>query len=769
MAIPPFVGCKFPDLLEKSLFDLNQELGDRIIANDSLLNDTAALINATNLNEVLDQANKTLDSLFDVVQTPQTVAYLNNMTDGSNSPLGYGALNANQIGDGSGRGNKNQVNLDPSKAGIQKGDDILETYGVPKGDATDADLETLLTTAGIVSVDGIMLPSGENSLEARYLNNIEILRSLYFATGKSLVEVENILSAGQLTYYTQTINYIKIPVLLPNQRLTLKDIQTAVSLPYLAESEYFQTTDVKNPYVLVLSSAYNGKEDVLSPDLAVKCFHVDAIDVSNSAHTKLDQKGFSQLDIEAIFSGQDFKDVNDLTTQFLTAAKAECSKAISVINFALTRLKSYSEAGKKVLQASLNDNILKVQELHKQVIANHISTVSITDSTLLEKLRIRFADDQIISILETRPDIKGMWIDATDEELANVILNASRSVAGTSIMSNKFVYNAEQQPTSLKTLMMMATYLEKAEEFNSGIIMANGKFVNFEQLLNLVKGYLVQYIGSDPYSPSIVAPPKPTYGGITEYTSPASAITEVGDTMTTFEVAKQVANIKKNSKKDLLEIYGHAVADPLSRVINAIADFFEVTMKAIQSLIDKAKNQIFAVKKKIDALFAKLMAVLGDGSFGNSVFKCAVSFDVALGLPILDDLLVLLDGISSVLSNFIGSIAKWIGDLLDKIICLPLNLLGMLTAAVVLPIPCAVKTFPGSINLGVNLEASLSRLKIAVDVQQMVLSGFGTDLVKCKMAATLLPSKIVSFKIGSVCNNDKVDNFYKASMLNIGF
>ena len=148
--------CKFPHDLNFAVKQLEVEIGNRLIANQELLKSTEALL--PGMDALVDEGNALLDALM--------------------SKNGAGT---------------------PTASDLVTSADVATQYGLLPDKPTIEDEEKFVANANVLLFDTIVYLSGALSDNPKDATNIDILRRLYFALGKDLQKVEEVLAVDSFT------------------------------------------------------------------------------------------------------------------------------------------------------------------------------------------------------------------------------------------------------------------------------------------------------------------------------------------------------------------------------------------------------------------------------------------------------------------------------------------------------------------------------------------------------------------------------------------
>jgi len=722
MAIVFSQACQFPQDLDAAAAALDQELGDRLIANNELLAAVEAAV--PELNSQLDAGSDILNRIL-------------------------------ATGDGS--------------STLKSVNDVSDQFGLQKdGQSQEAD-ERFLNNFGVLLYNGVLYVPGTSN---RDVDNIQILRELFVASGRNLARTESFLQKSKTLFVYNKLSVQHVPPKKPGaQAFTLAEVRTALSMPHLTADDVIVAEDYTT---LVLVRTYldfdisipevKHRYNLSDAEIVLSVFHFDKVDNTTSAIARYQGYGLSTDQLAAVLAGTE--SIAPIQAS-ITSAKQTAVSVIDKINFVLQRLNTLDLSSKNDFRNKLRVDIGLLTTTHLNIINQNLFNVAVVKTRdTLTKLRARHNDAEIQSLLNNRTDINGIFFDPTDDQLTRVLTNGMTAAPGSTVGSNRFLNLTGLPPVDQSILMFMYADLYDADRVLNGPLVQSS-FVDSRR-------NLTEYIARNPIrsltnatitqsnSSSTILQGQPSTG------TPSSILSELLDTNKTLGMDQRMADVN-DAFKGLFDLYPDSIAQPLSRIINIIAKLFEKAMKGLQLLINKAKRFIFMLKKRLDAFSGQFLSLTGSGNFNSSLLKCAVNFDVSLSLPsggLLDELLKFLNNIGVLVAEFLTKLAKWIADLFEKLLCLPISLinafLGQVSAA--LPSACQIPR----VKLNDSLIKALTRLRAIGDFNTLVFQKMGGDLLRYRLVINAAPDKLKQFKSSALCNSKQVSTFYNTSILNIG-
>jgi len=769
MAVQFAKECQFPQDLDAAFLELQEELGDRLINNEALLDATIADIGDLELDSKVDEILDQFENLL-------------------------------KQGDGT--------------SSIKSLDDLASAVGLPKdpgrSDATPAEKaqraveeqvqdEQFLFDAGLTVHEGVLYIPGT---EGSDVDNIEVLRNIYIAFNKDLDKVASLLDRVVVSGGTggQTITSLEVDPILVQSKLVLErvpakvpkktafsveELRVKLSLPNLESKDVVVNDDFSS---VVLLKQFLGTDlskakilnqfQVEERDLITEVFHINKKQSSTRLINKIRNLGYTLEEVTTIFRIGATGLSNTLLEDLLVAENNKASAIIDQIDFFIKRLlDAIRLSGRRDLnfpkvqipstaklanQNRLNLAIIDLQNDHRKTISSLLFKVAvIKDSAVLTELRTNHTDEQIKILLERRPEIKGIKFNAaTAEILSNLRDGLADTEPGSRLVSARAMVRGIPQSIydSQELLFMWSDLIEAQDDILENPLVSGllGHLANAKQ-------HLLDFLDRTPRRPDeATQEPVTPYDAQEVVSTPSAILGGRMDFSKTFKIKQIIEALLDLVRQiDLEALAGRAIA----AVVNAVADLFRQAIEGCSRLLNKANATIVAFKKRVDAMLSQIFSLTGSGTFDTSMLKCAINFDLGFSgggvLILISNLLCVL---ASLLGGFLSKFSAWIADLINKVLCLPLGLINAFLGqvSVNLPAGCQVPTF----DLGATITAALLNLKDVGEAKNVVVTFIGKDLFKLKMFINGASDKVDQFSGGADCNGS-VNKAYNSAILNI--
>lgn len=719
MAYIPIQSCAFPNDLEAAAKQLLQEVGDQTIAALQTIKDTEAA--GVGIGELLDQGCLTLSQI---------------MAQANNTSV------------------------------LKVCDDVSTNFGLEYGQATVQQDEEFLFRLGIILFDGVFYVDGSFSNVTGDINNIEILRRLYFSLGKDLDAVSAVLAEKRYQLMLQTPEFFRLPArTLP---YTDAEVRTLLSRPFLTANQIARKPDNS---VVVYTQKFllrnTSKNDVSarfglnSSSLTGYSFNYLAVDNSLGGINKYLNLGLSSAEITSTLGEEDLDlSAPEAISSEIVTAKNIGNQIASSLTFILDRYDSLTDANRTEILNRTKLQISDLQTQHINVLArSQFKVATILQTDTLTRLRTKHTDEKIKYLLENRQEIVGIYFDAPDDLILKILNNTLLNSGPTAVPNAFLNATPPTQTYDFRVLMQMQVYVEEAtRELEAGAFRSN---------LENSRANIFSYLAALP-DQAAASTSDTIFGGAVCFSGPSGALLRNMDFNRSFDIKVRLGFIDDAISK-LTGLFTDLIAKPLSLIILFLVAIINAINAALDRIIEMAQAVILPLKQKVDAFMSQYMSLIGSGSFDSSLLKCAVNYDIGLSTSLFDDLLALIEQLVTQLRNFLNGLAKLLADLLEKLICIPFNLLNQFLgqAEEAIGLPTSICSFP-RVNLGSDLEDALTKLRNAIQIRSVVLGAFSSDLVKFRAIVNGAPNKLNAFRESSICNSNGTRNFFNASILNLG-
>lgn len=661
----------------------------------------------------------------------------------------------------------NRILAKGSGSGITDVNAVSENFGIPKQVQTTTEDEKYLFYSGLVIVAGVIYADGKYSPLDEDKDNIEVLRKIYFACGRDFNKAKSIYAATKTKFLK---NYIKTSTLVPGKyrTLSLTEIKRKVYPTYvnekfivkmpdnniLVQTQSFMTEDVT---ILETKRRFNVSNEYIKNDVV----HVLSVANNSAAIKEYTRQGFNNVQLSAILSGQSYVD-NQVSPLSEELAQIRYKGKIIIGDIEKIQSSALTLSSSQVITVKnrLNTNLKELLKLLKNAMSLAIFDVNtIVQTTTIASLLDRNSDSEIIHLLEDLPEVKGIYLNAPDDLLLRLI----QASTGTTTVSNNFLNTQTNPKVDLNILLQMQSdvvYCISLIDFISDIKVRVRTLINMKNQLEIM-------ITRDPTgtlnTTTTTTTNIPLQGQMSAVSS-ASMIIEQADIQKSFKLVQKLGNIDVELNK-LLNKLSDKTLKPIAAVISTLSGIISNVLKTLDEAVAKMKKSILPFKKKLEAFYSQYLSLIGSGEFETSLFKCAIDFNISLTFPIIDELLALIDNLVSLIREYVEKLAKMISDMLEKLLCLPINLINSLIGSIdaTLPSICTVQ----KVNLGPELEDALKKLRALCTYHQTLFSVTNRDLLRFRAMVSSAPDKLSQFKNSSICNSSQAQNFLNVAFLNI--
>lgn len=637
--------------------------------------------------------------------------------------------------------------------------DLSTSFGIDGSSSQLADEELLRRIAGIIMIGGVLFKKGEDGASG---NNIEVLRRIYQGVGRDLTKVEQIYKSNDNhSFVFQTV----ITTLQPATAKTppsLEEIRRRLNIPHLAENQIVYTDKAE---AIVVYREIAGMDEPLNSiahrinqpteKLTSTIIHYSQILTTTASINAWISLGY-QDKISYILDGDDPIDLIPVPiSDQIESAKATASSCVTDIDFILSRISSLQPRDTASFKSRMTSKLDEVELSILEALNTALFKVSVLEETdTLTKLREKLSDADIVYLLDDRQDVAGIDFSADEASMLGLI-NAARSIRAGDITASSQYLNTPNSNAddTISTLLEMFSALRQAK---SSIVLFTQ-----EELLK-AKDTLITLIGYDPLAVTgTMAPVR----GFPSMATPSSIIMERMDYDRSFSIDVKFKELDE-ALAAFQDAFNKFITAPITALIKMITRLFQEAHALIDNLVAKLRNKIIPLKRELDAFIARYLTLIGQGDFNSSVLKCAVNFNMGLSTNILDELLALIESLAAVVQNLVTQLQKLIAEMIEKLLCVPINMVDKLIAQgeSYLPSFCKI-TIP--FELGDDLEQALRALRDSSQFRTVTFSGFSADLISYRAIVTTAEDRLNQFNRSSFCQSDLVDRAFNTTLVNL--
>lgn len=693
-------ACQFPDELERSIADLGNLIGDRIIDSSDIL---SSLENdATIVSAGMDAVEAVIDKLlvdFPVVLDGETLTPEN----------------------------------------------VPEVLGIDSS-SDDTHNEKLLSSGGPLGPsNGILVfkrkafVPGSLAPEENYADNIETFRKAYVMNNFNL----NSAAHALFLPFTVSRSFPKISIVELEFRkvLTEKERRDQFSGPHIYnEFSYYNDGELKKTYLVGVQyiQDFDAPFVSLNPGIgpvsglvSLQPIYKANIDIRLGAIKEYSSLVLEGKDLKTSLNaaawGDRFKEAN------LAAQKAQNS-----LTFYLSRFDKLPPSSQGRILQKIIEEIDRAILLHQEAFSLYSLRVAIGHRTdTLEQLRNVFDnDEEIKELLEKRADIKGIWFGATNEELTSRLNEMALVQDHSKLLSSSFLKLRDERTGELLTPL---AFLAAAKEHIGRLSSKNSTLV---QVLENVQRYTelpldFNLLQGKPKAPSSASSLSPYLAAVDSKSF-------------------KMPDIDRGSVC-VRSTLPPGIAEPLIQAIKGLVRVSETALGAVDFEIKKAEKSLLLAKKKMDAVFSKMNVLLGLNSnigISTGILSCNLNFKNHVKLPVFDQLIGLLDTLQSNIIALASIGTKWITNILEAILCIPGLIMDTLQNQInkqLDALGCAVKPFP--FQICDDMLAEINKLRQLLSARQSALQAFANKLSLISVEFETLPGKIDGLKRSDACGS----------------
>lgn len=652
------------------------------------------------------------------------------------------------------------INSGSADSEIKLLEDLSDNFGIDGTGTAQEDELYMREIMGMIMINGVIFKEGTENESSE---NIEVLRRIYQGVDRDLDEAYSIYQSNKNNSFVFETVVQTLEPSEPDKNPSLSEIRRRLGLPFLAESQVVYTP--KNQAIVAYRRAVAKNQPLLSTSrqlnislerLTSTIVHNQQITANTASINYWVGLGYSD-EISYILDGVDPVDANPIPIAgSVQTTKNQASSLITDIDYVLGRIDGLTVTDVSNLRNRLLIKFSNIETSLIDIINTVLFKVSVMEELdTIDKLRQKLSDEDIVYLLDERTDVQGIELDASIEEL-NALANQARSIRAGDIIASSKRLNAKPDTRSevLPTLLNVFSLLRQAREQAENMTKVE---------LGKAKDTLALFVGSDPTATPAVQDPVRGFPGMA---TPSSILAQRLDYDRSFDI-----NLRFGALDDALakfnELFAKFITGPITALVNTIKNMFTAAHTLIGDLVERLKAQIIPLKRKLDGFMAKYLSLIGQGAFNSSLLKCAVNFNIGLSTNILDQLLKMIEDLGALVQNLITKFQKIIADMIEKILCTPINMVDKLISQgdSYLPAFCRI-TVP--FELGDDLENALLGLRNACNFKFVNFTGLSGDLASYRAIVSTAGDRLRQFNRSSFCNSDLVDRAFNTTLVNIG-
>ena len=639
-------------------------------------------------------------------------------------------------------------------------DDLTNQSGLPLPAPVDPILadEARLAAFGLYLIHGIIWLKGGNG-------NIEDFRRLFFAVGSDLNMFLSIVNSGKPFVVVQTHLQVKQ---LPQTGQWTVDQARALFQNDAIESVYLAGDGI---YYVVIPTflAVDTAKDVLvqryqipAEEISSQVFWFTSIPVTNQTITQLKNNGLDDNQRLAALSAQRLIDARPSAYQTLsTTITLQTSNTIQQCQLFQSRYNQLDQAARNAFTQDISKSVTQLQLLNFQLEDQvRFYGTLIPNPGDIGTFLTKNSQADLTYLFTKRREIQSIDFTATSTDVANRISQAFGTQAGntstSSILANSLPANPSDIDPTINTVNTQLVSTFCAESL-LGLKQFTLDSLN-TTITCLQVGYVAAAAVANPVTPQTGSAATPVQG-YQSFDSPAQIINRSTDLF---------ATLNTNAITDAINALAAAYTGIFKVLLELLARLIKAAKAAADQVIAALRQQINDLTRKLQAFLSQYLGMHGTATLDSSLLKCAVGFQLSPELPILTDLSNLVSVLNSKIQNLMAQIEKVISDLVNTLLCLPINLLNGFISSSTSGLPSFCQVY--KVQLPQNIQDLLSQIQNTFQLQSEGYAAYNRDLFRLNATISSLPAKMDSFKESLACQSSPVNNLFGSitSSLSIG-
>jgi hypothetical protein len=613
--------------------------------------------------------------------------------------------------------------------------------GIPQAQPTQLDDEQRLEALGLIMIRGILYLADSSG-------NIDDYRRLFFAVGSDITTFLSIVEGAAPYAVTQT--RLEVQQLPRTTAWTLELARTALANPAI---EALYVAGDGDTYVIVptflglnVSAAQMATQfQIPATEIVTQVFWLTQVTQTPQVLSQLAALGISGDQLSASLFGQRLLDFNpnaaDSSKQAAVGYTGTALAQLGMLNARFTLLDPTSLASLQQ-ESLLSIGNAQIQwELNQQQV-RFWSTVLTRPADITDFL-VKNTQDDLVYLFTRRQTVSGINFQATSTQIMQAVTQAlSIPAGGTTISSLVINANHPQLDPAI-------------DQSNQSLVKNTCAHLQMIQPppLNVISvqtaiGCLNQALQTN----TPLTPQATPIVGYASFDSPSSLLLRQMDVSATF-----------NTDGILNEL--SALAAPLNSgltfVILAIVALLKTIQTAIDSVFATIQATIAPLIAQIEGFLSRFMAYHGTLSLDSSILKCALGLNLGVALPEITELSGFVDLLRRKLRNILASFSQVISTLLNKLLCLPLNMINSYITAAESSLPSFCKL--NRVQMPANVEAALLQLRSISQLQSDNVQAFSMSALKLSATTQALPLKLAQFQQSALCESQTNSSFFKAT------
>lgn len=650
---------------------------------------------------------------------------------------------------------QNLLNLGDG-TGVTQLSDVPALFGIDSPASQVYDEELIFKSTGLVMTSGILYKSADAGTSSE--DNIEVLRRVYNAVGRSIDSAAVILASPLDQGYRSEMQIRKYPPASPNKALTLEQLRTQTGITQLQAPDYVTLSDKSTVVIYRKPLAI---PDITSKELVTR-FGLNIDDMTScivqkgtaknntNAINNWIQQGYN-AELPYILDGVDPISESTLLVDSFNDFKSQVNNLIKDLQFIQTRLGTVDPSYRsKYISAAEG-----VERSIKRMIGLSLfQVVIVRQSDIVTRLRENLSDAEITHLLENQVYVKGINFEATEIELAQMLSDSSSISAGDSTISGSVLNSPlTVAQTNYGTLLLSLSDI-------SSVISQIGTFtsISITDAINTLSNMASRNIVTAVTEGSPVA-------GFPCMVTPNTAVMSRLNFDRSFKVNLKLGKLDDAINK-LKELYEKIVADSLTKILKTLVNAIKKALQMVNQVRDKLLLKIVPLKRQLEEFIAKYLTFIGKGDFDSSLLKCAVNFNLGLGTGILDLLETLIENLVKKINQLIGLLTKILLDTVTNLICPILAWIEKLLGAgnSYLPSFCSINS---PILLPAEAIAALAELRMIANLQGQTFSTYSANLIQARALVTTAPDRLAQFRTAADCANTSANLMMQKTLISV--
>jgi hypothetical protein len=641
---------------------------------------------------------------------------------------------------------------------IQYLEQLPDLFGIDTPNNQENDEKKVFDTTELVLTNGVFFKKAD--ADSPSPSNIETLRRVFNSVGKDFEKMAAEYAKGADSSYRYRITSASLQPDLPNKSLTLSQIRMRLNDHTIVRADYVEMPDKsvllvkKNPLLVpdLTDAEIQPRFGYSTEEISSSVIHKNVAKNTTSAINNWITQGFD-VELPAILDGEDPALNFDVINPLFEEVKKLTGNLLNDLNFYVQRIDSLDL---NLIRSRIQLQLDAIDVAIKNLVSVFLTEVSvITEFDTLTKLRSKLTDEEIRYLLLNQRYVIGIDLDATEDEVSNLILGTISQVAGDNTASTAYLNSSPSlRDENYAVILYMLADIQQALTINGSPLTA----VTLRQMIDVITTLNGRKLVTE-------IPPKAPVAGYPCFDTPAAIALQRMNYNKNFKISLKIKALDDAIAK-IKDLYNDTVGKLLTNLMKSLSNIVQRAIQMVNQLRDKLLAAVTPLKRQLNEFISKYLTLIGNGDFDSSVFKCAINYNIGLSTGILDALEALIIRLAEKINTLIAQLLGLILGAITGIICPVIAFIEKILGAGndYLPSFCAINT---PVLLPPEAVTALQEMRRIVLMQNVAFTEYNGDLVRVRATLTTAPDRLDVFRDGANCLGQTANAMVSTTLINV--